>query len=761
MTEEGTALRGVRVVEVATGVSLVGAGLAANLPGALCRDFGAEVTRIETSPRPSLDTSVEWSRAWNRDKQVVEVAVTGLAAAIDRVAGDADIIFLAGPEESLERQGVGYENLARLNPRLIVSRIRPSYNASGPLSDFELLVHARSGLLSQFRGHRPGPVFCDLSIGSAGAALAATVGALACLYERETTGVGGWVETSMYDGMLAILPMIIGRAERPSPALESKWARADPTPPLSFRCADGEYVQLWMGAKGAYEAFLEHIGDPPSEAGYAADMRSGAIIERSEQWARRFATADRARWLMDLADRDFRCEPVLRPGQALVEDHLATIGLSVEHHDDERGTITVLGPVGQVTPRPGSVGRHDRPPSEPSARLLAGIRILDLSAYLAGPVTASVLSELGADVVKVEPTTGDAHRWVEAMFAAGQRGKRAIALDLKSSAAADVLHRLFEWSDVVHHNSRLGLAEKLGYDEDPVRHSNPNVIYCHASGFGSHGQWSPRPANDHLMQALCGTEAAGGGAGRGPTYLDWGAIDVASGWIAACGILVGLYARRRTGMGQSVATTLLGAGLTLKSGAFVARDAVVEGPILDGQQTGYGAAYRIYRAQDGAWLALVVPDSASWSRLRDAVGAGALPADPPPLRTAIGERQPAEEILEGVFEAKPADEWVALLADAGVPAAVVLDIDRAEFVARILDDTVNRQLGRVTTFEWGDHGRVEQAAFPARFGPRRRPSPPVMIPALGQHTTEILVALGFNEEELSGLAAAGVCVGPA
>ena len=232
---------------------------------------------------------------------------------------------------------MGTRIYAVLNPSLIVSRIRPSFNVSGSLSDFELLVHARSGLLSQFRGHRPAPVFCDLTIGNVGAAVAATVGALACLYEREATGLGGWVETSIYDGMLAILPMIIGRAERPSPALESKWLRADPIPALSFQCADGEYIQLWLGAKGAYDAFLEHIGDPPSEAGYAADTRSGAIIERSERWAERFATADRAKWLTDLADHDYRCEPVLRPGQVLMDDHLATIGLSVEHHDVERG----------------------------------------------------------------------------------------------------------------------------------------------------------------------------------------------------------------------------------------------------------------------------------------------------------------------------------------------------------------------------------------------------------------------------------------
>jgi len=750
MSEAPAPLAGIRVVEIAAGVSVVGAGLAANLPGGLMRDFGADVTHLQTVPACSLDSGVESERAWNRGKRIIETAIDDLPQVVQKLAADADILFLTGDESVLEGRGIGYESLARSHPSLIVARIRPSFDASGPLPDLELLVQARAGVLTQIRGHRPGPVFCDLPIGSAGAALAATAGALACLYEREATGVGGWVETSLYDGMMAMLSMIVGRVEHPSSSIEGKWIRSDPTPPLSFCCADGNYIQLWFGAKGAYEAFLDHIDDPPSEAGYSEDMRSGAINRRSERWAELFATRDRDHWMSHLGGHDFRCEPVLRPGEALLDPHVVELGLSVKHRDPAGGEITVLGPVAKVAPA-------GRCAPKPGGRLLSGVRVLDLSAYLAGPVSAMVLGELGADVLKVEPASGDPHRVVEFMFAAGQRGKRALGLDLKAPEAANVLRRLFEWSDVVHHNSRIGLSDRLGYDEATVRAVNPGVVYCHASGFGPSGPRALLPLNDHLMQALSGAEAAAGGSGRPPTYLDWGAIDIASGWVAACSIVAALYAQRRTGTTQTVSSTLLGAGIMLKSGAFAtAQGTIVEGPVVDANQTGYGAAYRLYEGGDGSWLALAVSDTQAWTRLLSVVGAEALPEEPPALRSDDGLPQPSETILEKAFSTKPAAEWVSTLQAAGVPAVNVALDQRADFVSRLLDDPVNRVLGRVVSFEWGPRGRLEQPAFPARIGPEPRPGAPARIPALGEHTDEVLADLGLGPRERQDLSAAAV-----
>ncbi|MCX4092909.1 CoA transferase [Nocardia sp. alder85J] len=752
-------LAGVRVVEVALGPGVVAAGPAGSLPGAWLRDLGAEVTRVRPRRRSTLDAGVRFERAWDHGKRVVELdddpeaavrVITGLAAA-------ADVLVVSGGEEVLERRGVRYSALAQANPRLVVARIRPAFHALGEIADIELLVQARAGLLTQIRSHRGGPAFGDPAVAGLGAALSATVGVLALLYEREATGAGGWAETSLYDGLQAILPMISGTVEHHSPSTRLLWEQQGPAEALSYRCADGEYLQLWFGAKGAYEQFLAHIGDPPSEQGYNADLISGAMVERGKRWAATFATRDRDQWLESLAGQQFRCEPVWRPGEALRDGHVREIGLAVDRDDPELGPVTMLGPVlrvqpaGAGAPRPGAAG----------TRLLSDVRVLDLSAYLAGPVAPLILAELGADVVKVEPRTGDAHRAMQPMFAAGQRGKRALALDLKAPGAAEVLRRLFRDSDVVHHNSRVGAAGRLGYDEAAVRAANPAAVYSFASGFGEQGPRALLPANDQLMQALAGIEAGQGGHGQPPTYLVWGAIDVTGGWLAAIGIVAGLYARRRHGGGQVVRSSLLGAALTMKSGAFLAGDRVLGGPVLDAGQTGYGAAYRLYRGGDQSWFALAIPDRAAWDGLRATVSGADLPADPPPLRTDSGDRQPEELVLEQAFATKDAAWWVAALRAAGVPVEPVPEADRTAFTTGFVDDPVNRRLGRVTTYRWGDLGRVAQPCFPPRLGPAPQPRARAGIPGLGEHTRDVLRESGFGDAEIEELIGNGTVAAPA
>jgi crotonobetainyl-CoA:carnitine CoA-transferase CaiB-like acyl-CoA transferase len=749
-------LHGVRVVEVALATSDVGAGMATMVPGALLRDLGAEVVRVQSATRSTLDTGSEQARVWNRGKEVIDVDDETAAGVVRSLVADADVLFLCGDERRVERQGLGYQAQRRVNPRLVHVRVRPGVNALGAVPDLELLVTARAGVPGQIRSHVTGtPAFPDLPIAQAGAALSATVGALVRLYEREVTGVGGWAETSLYDGIQAMLPMILGRVEHHSPSTTLLWQQQGPSEGLAYPCADGGYLQLWFGAKGAYEAFLDAMGDEPSEQGYNADLTSGAMTERSARWAARLATKPRARWLEELAGRPFRCEPVLQPGEALLEPHVRSTGLSIEHDDPARGSITMLGPIQSVRP----VGNVSDEPAAASGALLSDVRVLDLSAYLAGPIGTLVLAELGADVVKVEPVTGDVHRNMEPMYAAGQRGKRTVALDLKAPDAATVLERLFTWADVVHHNSRLGLAEKLGYDEATVRAVHPNVIYSFASGFGESGPRAPLPANDHLMQALSGSEAAQGGHGQPPTFLAWGALDVASGWLSAIAMLAGLWARRRTGSGQSASTSLLGAALLMKSGAFVAGDEVVGGPRLDAGQTGYGAAYRIYRCADDTWLALAVADAAGWTTLRALVGDDELPAEPPPLRIEGGEPQPAEAVLERAFLGRPAARWAETLAAAGVAAEVVPLVDRTAFTEGFVDDPVNAQLGRVVRHHWGERGGVDQPTFPPRVGPQPRPGAAARIAGLGEHTAEVLAALGFDEEARAELAASRTIAG--
>jgi crotonobetainyl-CoA:carnitine CoA-transferase CaiB-like acyl-CoA transferase len=341
------------VIEVALGQSEVGAGFATGLSGSLLRDLGAEVVRIQSAVRSTLDAGLDLTRSWRRGKDLVEVDDPGDPAdravdVITSLARDADVVLLSGAEALIEQRGIGVAGLRGGNERLVAVRIAPSVNDGGPVPDLELLVAARAGVPSQIRGHRAGPIFPTLAVAGAGAALSATVGALALLYQREATGRGGWAETSLYDGIQAVLPMIIGRVEHHSPSTNLLWREKGPAEGLAYPCADGEYVQLWFGAKGAYEAFLEAVGDEPSEKGYNADLTSGAMTERAVRWAAALAQHDRAHWLDAFAGQPFRAEPVLRPGEGLLDDHVRAVGLTAAA--EGAGAATVLGPLIRVTP---------------------------------------------------------------------------------------------------------------------------------------------------------------------------------------------------------------------------------------------------------------------------------------------------------------------------------------------------------------------------------------------------------------------------
>ncbi len=577
---------------------------------------------------------------------------------------------------------------------------------------------------------------------ASGAAFVLAASALALLRRRALTGAGGWAETSLYDGMLATLGCMIGRSERAAPKIESYWAEGSFFPHFLYRCQDGELLQIWFGGKGMYAKVIEVLGDEPSVEGYYAEQMSGLLNARAERWHEVFATAPREAWIDRLRAAGVACEPILGPGEALAEPHLAEVGLAVEADGD-----VVLGQPIQVAPlRPASA-----PVPAAGPRLLEGVRVVDFSAFVAGPLAAEVLADLGAEVIKVEPPAGEAMRAAAYAIAACQRGKRSLALDITDPAARPVVDRLLRTADVVLHNFRVGVAERLGIDAESLAEVNPGAIHCHASAFGGRGPRAAYPGNDALMQAVTGFERAIGGEGNDPTAATWIPIDMSGGWLAAIGILAGLCARVTGGRGQRVETSLLGAGMLLHGGVFLRDGKVVRGPALDRDQMGYGPGYRLYRCGGRTWLAVVIPTPSAWQRLRELPGAGVLPAAYAPL-----ERNGAEAVLEGVLATRPAGEWAAILRPLGVLAEVVEDIDRDAFRRRILDDPVNRELGRAVTYETADWGTFEQIGPLLRCGPDVGGGPGLYLPGVGEHTRSVLADLGIPGDEVDALLAAGV-----
>jgi crotonobetainyl-CoA:carnitine CoA-transferase CaiB-like acyl-CoA transferase len=756
----GPPLAGLTVVEVAVGVTDLGLGLAGGVPGMVLADLGAAVTRVVGSSAPPIDGSLPWGRAWHRDKRLVATddpgEIRGLLAA-------ADMALVYGPESLVEDRGLGWGDLQATAPGQVYARCRPSRTSTGAVEDYGLLVEARSGFCTQLAGHRPGPIFVDVRAPGAGAALLLTTSVLALLRRRALTGGGGWAETSLYDGMLATLGCMIGRSECAAPEVEGYWERGSTFPNFLYRCADDELLQVWFGGKGMYPKLLEVLGDEPSSEGYYTDQATGALRERAERWGSTFATRPRDAWIAALREAGIAAEPVFGPGEALADPHVAEVGLALRRSERGHDDVVLATPVSVLPladePPAGAPPAESMPSrTGPGSALLAGLKVVDFSAFVAGPLAAEVLADLGAEVIKVEPPGGEAMRGAAYAVAACQRGKRSLAMDIGAADARPVVERMITWADVVLHNFRVGVSERLGIDEASVARLNPHAVYCHASAFGPTGPRAKAPGNDALMQALTGFERAIGGAGNDPIAATWIPIDMVGGWVAATGILAGLYARATRGWGQRVATSLLGAGMLLHSGVFQRDGRVVRGPELDADQTGYGPGYRLYEAGDGGWLALVLPDAEAWARLRALPEAASLPATYAPLRGGPDDAgaRAAEAVLEAAFASAPAADWVSRLHALGVPAERVEAMDRDAYRRGILDDPVNQQLGRVAAYDTADWGHFEQIGPLLRCGPSMAEGPPLMLPGTGEHSVAVLADLGFATDDIDALLAAKV-----
>jgi crotonobetainyl-CoA:carnitine CoA-transferase CaiB-like acyl-CoA transferase len=761
----GQPCAGLSVVEVAAGASDLGLGLAGGVPGMILAGLGASVVRVTGTVAVPIDAGLSWSRAWHRDKRLVATDDPGEVLALLR---DADVALAYGPEDLVEGRGLGYRDLRGPNPALVYARCRPSRTSAGTIEDFGLLVEARSGFCTQLAGHRPGPVFADVRAPGGGTALLLLTSVLALLGRRARTGAGGWAETSLYDGMLATLGCMIGRSERAAPEIEGYWEKGSTFPNFLYRCADGELIQVWFGGKGMYGKLIEVLGDEPSAGGYYSDQMTGQLGARAARWTSFFAARPLGDWIRLLREAGVACEPVLGPGELLADPHLAETGLAVRrqagrHREVLLGSPVTVRPLGgrplRRSPVPSPAPNEPSSPPRPSSP--GRLKVVDFSAFVAGPLAAQVLADLGADVIKVEPPEGEAMRAAAYAVAACQRGKRSLALDIGAPQARPVVERLLASADIVLHNFRVGVAERLGIGEDTVARLNPDAVYCHATAFGDTGPRAAFPANDALMQAVTGFERAVGGAGNDPLAATWIPIDVAGGWVAAAGLLAGLYARAAGRRGQYVSTSLLGAGLLLHSGVFQRDGEVVPGPGLDAAQAGYGPGYRIYAAAADRWLALVLPDEAAWRRLRSLPEMASLPAAYAPLRgfrdgALDGAARRAETVLEAAFATAPAAAWAARLRALGLLAELIEPLDRDGFRRAVLDDPVNRQLGRVVSYPTADWGRFEQIGPLLRCGPEGEGQPRLMLPGVGEHTVEILGELGFTAAETDALLAAKV-----
>ncbi len=390
---------------------------------------------------------------------------------------------------------------------------------------------------------------------------------------------------------------------------------------------------------------------------------------------------------------------------------------------------------------------------------LQGVRILEMSQAIAGPVAARTLGDLGAEIIKIEqPEVGDMSRRIGPHFLSGEsayylnfnRNKKSVTIDLRVPQGREVLHRLVAVSDVVFDAFRPSVLDRLGLGYETLKAINPSVITCSLSAFGQEGPYRERPGFDGIVQAMGGGMSVTGNPGQPPVFMGFPVGDMVGGYMAALSIASALYGRRVTGEGRRLDISLLDVQIALQAhlGQFYLVSGEVPQPIGSGHPSNLPVG--AYRCADGKYLQVhCASQEFAMKTLRMMSGEVESlrgMADDPRFTTAparIENREALEEALTAGFGTMPRQEWEARLAKWDVPGGPVNDIGEA------LSDPQVLLRDMVVEIDHPVAGPYRTAGNPIKSGSPDTFAPP---PTLGQDTDDVLTGLlGYSDSEVAGL----------
>ncbi len=392
----------------------------------------------------------------------------------------------------------------------------------------------------------------------------------------------------------------------------------------------------------------------------------------------------------------------------------------------------------------------------PGWQPLKGLRVLELAQIMAGPVAGLMLADLGADVVKVEKFPGgdDARGFnskgaadMPASFEVLNRGKRSVAINLKTDEGRESLLRLVAQADVLTENFRPGTMQSLGLGPEQLLELNPRLIYCSITGYGSRGPLADRGGFDLILQAFCGLISVTGEPGRPPVKPGISIADVNAGILAAMGVLGAYVHVLRTGRGQHVETSLLQASmqqLYWYAALFFSGQPV---PQRLGTAHPVAAPYQTYGCADGE-IALGGANESNWLRITEVVGHPEWCSDPrfSTARARLQNREPLAECLNAALAGKTRAHWETVFCAAGVPVGPVQSVGEA------LAHPQARAMDIVVDAETADGGHRPMIGLPLHFNGRNAPAT-TAAPRLGQHTSQVLQEFGFSGAEIGELLA--------
>lgn len=387
--------------------------------------------------------------------------------------------------------------------------------------------------------------------------------------------------------------------------------------------------------------------------------------------------------------------------------------------------------------------------------VLSGVHVLDLSSYLAGPYACTLLADLGADVIKVEPPQGDMMRRYPSSFSddsrtfiGANRNKRSVCIDLKHPEGLSILLELLDRTDVLIHNFRPGVPERLGIGYEDLSQRYPRLVFAELTGFGSEGPLHSNPGFDQVMQCFTGIADLQGRGDETPKIV-WGSIvDYFSATLLALGVCGALFQRAQTGRGQRVDCSLLRSALALQAGRLVwasGEPLEIERDLRLGRVTG------IHPTKDG-YIYIQAQTDSFWHALCEILGLTSLADDERfnDMRKRKAEEAVLMPLIRDALMKKSAEDWSKLFGDR-VPCAVVQSLEEMFLHPQVMAQQI------IKTFPHADLGTYQGVCEPIRFS-----DPDIRLedkgaPTLGQHTKEVLSTLNYSTDEIERFVQRSVC----
>ena len=613
---------------------------AISIAGGVLSDLGASVVLVEPPEGAELRRTPAF-HVWSRGKH--SVATPDAAGVLRDLAPGADVVLVdEGTWTELGRPALG--------GRAVVVEIAASNIGAGPrfaTSTAPSVGEAEGGLSWTQRGHRDGPFYVVEEPAAMGTGLLAVVGALAA----ELGGHDGTsVRVSHTAGALAM--QLFSAVASPEPGNDAVPpddgdAQRVTTPLVRFyECSDG-WITIGVVTPARWANLCvaldmpELISDPRFDAAPFAIPEAEDRIWLVEEIARRMKRRRVADWLEHLQVFDVIAAPVLEPDAVLDDAQVRANDMRWEIDDPALGPLVQPGcpiviagsPNRRSAPAP-AVGEHstevvrgfeerrsDRPEGgEGLSPPLAGARVVDLSTFGAGPGVARLLAGLGADVVKLEPPGGDPFRLLGYSFVGVNAGKRTCQIDIGDPRNRALVDRVLAAADVVVHNYRSDVAQKLDMRATDIAAVNPKAVQCAVSGYGARGPLAGAAAIDVVFESLTGGPLVQGG-GSEPVGYTGGFADNGTSLMGVVAVLASLLGQRRgtTGEGPTVAeVSLLATTLYRHADLFVRPLSDWRTKLLGADPVGPNAAHRIYEADDG-WLLVGVGDVSGWATIRAAI----------------------------------------------------------------------------------------------------------------------------------------------